>query len=513
MLKRGIKSLACDQLYQSASRRLATVSRNQKETARRSSLPGLTKVNHLRFRSVDSGGNQDGNGHDSESVRALSVKDQENAFSISRRREEESSNPDSRPRNNSFIYHSRPQNMLVDASSSGSVKAFSQTSVDRLSHLYNQPEVDHYAARPSVRLTPSSMLYTGGSSDGLHLLKSSQYLQKELPVRVAHRIAGFRRLPFIVAINPILLSVHELYLRTFKLLIQSEPVKDSESEQRFCQFLRGVLNDHKDVVTMLASGFKDSSRYLNVDIPNETTNLYRSDAAMDMRDVRKFLDRMLTSRLGLRMLAEHHLGLHNHRENFVGIVQTDFSLKKLAHKWAEWCKRLCEHTYGVSPEIEVNGHLNVIFPYIPLPLDYILPELLKNALRATVELHRQKYNKGFRQQSIPNVVVTIANNETDFMLRISDRGGGVPSSVYSRIFHYNFSTVSDANGTQLFDTIVEESNHGTGPMHGYGFGLPTCKAYAEYLGGSLTVENMNGIGCDVYLKLPHIDSGMGSFRI
>ena len=62
--------------------------------------------------------------------------------------------------------------------------------------------------------------------------KSSQYLQKELPVRVAHRIAGFRRLPFIVAINPILLSVHELYLRTFKLLIQSEPVRDSESEQR-----------------------------------------------------------------------------------------------------------------------------------------------------------------------------------------------------------------------------------------------------------------------------------------
>ena len=33
----------------------------------------------------------------------------------------------------------------------------------------------------------------------------------------------------------------------------------------------------------------------------------------EMRDVRTFLDRMLTSRLGLRMLAEHHLGLHNHR--------------------------------------------------------------------------------------------------------------------------------------------------------------------------------------------------------
>ena len=65
----------------------------------------------------------------------------------------------------------------------------------------------------------------------------------------------------------------------------------------------------------------------------------------------------------------------------MGIVQTDFSVKRLAQKWADWCRRLCEHTYGISPEIEVNGHLNVVFPYIPLPLDYIMPELLKNALR------------------------------------------------------------------------------------------------------------------------------------
>ena len=61
--------------------------------------------------------------------------------------------------------------------------------------------------------------------------------------------------------------------------IQTEPVGDSQSEQNFCQFLRGILNDHKDVVTMLASGFKDSSRYLNMD--NRSANqLYRSDVAL-----------------------------------------------------------------------------------------------------------------------------------------------------------------------------------------------------------------------------------------
>ena len=47
----------------------------------------------------------------------------------------------------------------------------------------------------------------------------------------------------------------------------------------------------------------------------------------------------------------------------------------------------------------------------------------------------------------------------------------------------------------------------------YGFGLPTAKAYAEYLGGQLTLETMQGIGTDVYLRLAHIDGKTESFRI
>ena len=37
--------------------------------------------------------------------------------------------------------------------------------------------------------------------------RTSQFLQTELPVRVAHRIKGFRKLPFIVVTNPHILKV------------------------------------------------------------------------------------------------------------------------------------------------------------------------------------------------------------------------------------------------------------------------------------------------------------------
>jgi hypothetical protein len=45
-------------------------------------------------------------------------------------------------------------------------------------------------------------------------------------------------------------------------------------------------------------------------------------------------------------------------------------------------------------------------------LDYVLPELFKNAVRATIESHPDA-----SETSLPSVHVTIANNEVDFILR------------------------------------------------------------------------------------------------
>ena len=50
------------------------------------------------------------------------------------------------------------------------------------------------------------MLGTGFSSDAC-LQRSAEYLHKELPIRLAHRISGFRSLPFIVGCNPHIFAV------------------------------------------------------------------------------------------------------------------------------------------------------------------------------------------------------------------------------------------------------------------------------------------------------------------
>ncbi|XP_044792276.1 branched-chain alpha-ketoacid dehydrogenase kinase isoform X2 [Bubalus kerabau] len=330
--------------------------------------------------------------------------------------------------------------------------------------FYNQSAIDVAAEKPSVRLTPTMMLYSGRSQDGSHLLKSARYLQQELPVRIAHRIKGFRSLPFIIGCNPTILHVHELYIRAFQKLTDFPPIKDQADEARYCQLVRQLLDDHKDVVTLLAEGLRESRKYIE-----------------DEKLVRYFLDKTLTSRLGIRMLATHHLALHEDKPDFVGIICTRLSPKKIIEKWVDFARRLCEHKYGNAPRVRINGHVAARFPFIPMPLDYILPELLKNAMR------------------------------------ISDRGGGIAHKDLDRVMDYHFTTAEastqDPRISPLFGHLDMHSGGQSGPMHGFGFGLPTSRAYAEYLGGSLRLQSLQGIGTDVYLRLRHIDGREESFRI
>uniref|UniRef100_A0A2K5LYW3 Protein-serine/threonine kinase n=1 Tax=Cercocebus atys TaxID=9531 RepID=A0A2K5LYW3_CERAT len=345
--------------------------------------------------------------------------------------------------------------------------------------FYNQSAIDAAAEKPSVRLTPTMMLYSGRSQDGSHLLKSARYLQQELPVRIAHRIKGFRCLPFIIGCNPTILHVHELYIRAFQKLTDFPPIKDQADDTQYCQLVRQLLDDHKDVVTLLAEGLRESRKHIE-----------------DEMLVRYFLDKTLTSRLGIRMLATHHLALHEDKVGRLG--------------WGS--VRLCEHKYGNAPRVRINGHVAARFPFIPMPLDYILPELLKNAMRwATMESHLDTpYN-------VPDVVITIANNDVDLIIRISDRGGGIAHKDLDRVMDYHFTTAEastqDPRISPLFGHLDMHSGAQSGPMHGFGFGLPTSRAYAEYLGGSLQLQSLQGIGTDVYLRLRHIDGREESFRI
>ena len=52
---------------------------------------------------------------------------------------------------------------------------------------------------------------------------------------------------------------------------------------------------------------------------------------------------------------------------------------------------------------------------------------LKNAVRATIET-----NTGVKGDKLPTIHIVLASNKEDFIIKISDRGGGIPHDTVDR---------------------------------------------------------------------------------
>jgi signal transduction histidine kinase len=206
---------------------------------------------------------------------------------------------------------------------------------------------------------------------------------------------------------------------------------------------------------------------------------------------------------------------------------------------------ICELKYGVRPRLEIDGEPDATFAHVPVHIEYILTELLKNAFRAVIEsgnerepievtiaaapdvpssyshepLIRPSEAQGAQSDSdvgfyVDTVVGTADANESikfstpssqSITIRIRDRGGGISPEVLPHIWSYSFTTFSDLNmgeggGLEALNTISSSSGQ-LSSIAGLGYGLPLSRAYAEYFGGSIAVQSLWGWGTDVYLTL------------
>lgn len=233
---------------------------------------------------------------------------------------------------------------------------------------------------------------------------------------------------------------------------------------------------------------------------------------MNGQDMARFLDDMIQARIGIRLIAEQAIALEYQKDKetdgFVGIIDTRLDPQKLIKTCSEFVSELCEFNYGQSPEAIIDGHTDSRFTYVPVHFEYIMTELLKNSYRATVEHHL----KMKRTTELPPIRITISHGHEDISIRIRDQGNGISDQDLHKVFEYSYTTVTkeDQDPTSVFRDITEmamQSGVG-GPIAGLGFGLPLARMYARYFGGSLTLVSMWGFGCDVFLKLRHIDDSM-----
>lgn len=194
---------------------------------------------------------------------------------------------------------------------------------------------------------------------------------------------------------------------------------------------------------------------------------------MHKQDMAAFLDDMIHARIGIRLIAEQMIALMHQKEqqsSYIGIIDTQLNPAKLAKTCADFVAELCEFNYGQAPETIIDGHTDATFTYVPVHLEYILTELLKNAFRATVEFARKGGGK-----ELPPVRITVSHGKEDIGIRIRDQGGGVTEDDLNKVFEYSYTTVSKSAdeqdpGSSIFSGISEiamQSGIG-GPLAGLG---------------------------------------------
>lgn len=378
--------------------------------------------------------------------------------------------------------------------------------------FYINRVLDAYTDKGLKKLTLRQLIFFGKHITHHKLLASANYVRKELPVRLAHRIRDFQALPFKVGINPHIQTTYQLYWDAFHRIKRVPQIDTGEDNVAFCQLLKEVLQEHRVVISKLALGMAECSPYL-------------PPAQID-----EFMNKALMSRIARRVVAEQHIALTERfngetldcSDNQVGIIAINCDPESAVRRCATLAMDLVGKLYfkvhgkEVSgfPELVVDGHKGIRFPFVTDHIDYILFEVIKNSYQATLR-HNVILPKPIK--------VTIAEGLEEVVIRISDNGGGIPLHQVPTLMSFaksdpnrhsalqSMPPVSAKVETELTAAeaaaIIPEGRYvetGLGGSFGrLGIGLPVVSNFMRYWGGSLHVASLAGLGCNVYLRFPN----------
>lgn len=352
------------------------------------------------------------------------------------------------------------------------------------------------------------------NASGRVLIQVANFLRNELPVRLAHRIQDLDKVPMMRDMPSVQL-VKGIYIKSFVDLVKYGAIMNGEDEAAFAYFLNAKFDLHSNVLTQMARGAYELRKALrlkhgsmsdwegsaaegDIDINTETGS--ESLDFSQMQELHAFLDRFYGSRIGIRVLAGQYLALRQQPvPDYIGMICLKTSPYEIVRQAAKDATLMCQKEYGdVPPEVQINGRLDLTFPYIPTYLHYMLLELIKNAMRATVERHVNT------KEMYPPVVVIIADghDNEDVVIKIADVGGGIRRSSIQKIWSYLYTTASPKIQEDYIGNIDHDIH--SSPLAGLGFGLPISRSYARYFNGDLKIMSCEGFGTDCYVSLPRL---------
>jgi len=299
-------------------------------------------------------------------------------------------------------------------------------------------------------------------------------------------------------------QVRDLYVTSFMECVSvKKEISNLQEEEAFAKILESIYERHASVLVQMAKGAFELRKAIREGTVPASNRGRRGKHGVEfdaMDETHAFLDRFYISRIGIRVLIGQYLSLRQPPvENYIGLICLKTSPYEIVKRAIDDAAFMCSRKYGESPEVIITGRLDLTFPYVPTHLHYIMLELLKNSMRATVDWH------GIDEDYPPiKVVIADGKENEDVVIKVSDEGGGIPRSNMKKIWSYLFTTADPAiqEGMVAFSENVD---HGIdSPLAGLGYGLPISRSYARYFGGDVSLMSMEGHGTDAFVYLTRL---------
>ena len=328
-------------------------------------------------------------------------------------------------------------------------------------------KLQKFAKREITPLQMQFIYNLGKMKSSKNIIGHSKFLHDELSIRLSKRVYNLFNLPYGLPLVSEITDVINLYSSSFNKIQELPAPNCMSSVKDFTYTLKEIKDNHNLLEEIIGSGLQR----LN-------------NPFIDYGLINYELNNFFISRIGIRTLISQQVQNVLYDKSII----VDCNIKTIMEDAIKEVSKMIKiQTHSdIPPCISLTNNSKNTIHYIPGHLFYIFLEVLKNSVVA-----HQAIN-----ETIEYINVSIQEGNNNYVIKVSDRGGGFEYENVKKTLSYSYSTSPKINSIRTHTNLI---------MSGLGFGLPLAKQYCKYFGGDLIINPIEGYGTDVYIYIHKLD--------